>query len=73
MKRFASYVFHRYAITHTIHGTYMTMSMRVKCTAVVPSEAIPRGISYLGTKGGSDDKIALSSVGGALATLRRWG
>ena len=48
------------------------MSIRVKCTAFVPSEAIPRGISYLGTKGGSDDKIVLSSVGGALATLWWW-
>lgn len=52
-------------------NTHMTMSIRVKCTDCVPSEAIPRGISYLGTKGGSDDKIALSSLGGALATLQR--
>lgn len=51
------------------HDTHMTISIRVKCTPFVPSEAIPRGISYLGTNGGSDDKIALSSVGGALATL----
>ena len=50
----------------------MTISIRVKCTAFVPSEAIPRGMSCLGTNGGSDDKIALSSVGGALATLYIW-
>ena len=59
----------RYAITHMEDNTHMTMSIRVKCTAAVPREAIPRGMSYPGTKGGSDDKIAFSSVGGALATL----
>ena len=69
--RFASYVFHWYPIAHTIFGTYMTMSIRVKRTAAVPSEAIPRGISYLGTKGGSDDKVASSSVDGAFPTLRQ--
>ena len=47
----------------------MTMSIRVKRTAAVPSEAIPRGISYLGTKGGSDDKVALSSADGTFPTL----
>lgn len=54
-------------------GTHMTMSISVKWTDFVPSEAIPRGISYLGTKGGSDDKIAFSSFGGALATLKEKG
>ena len=50
-------------------NTHMTMSIRVYCTDFVPSEAIPRGISYLGTKAGNVDKIAFSSLGGALATL----
>jgi len=65
--------FRRCAITHVEDRTHMTISIRVKCTAAVPREAIPRGISYPGTKGGSDDKIAFSSVGGALAILRLTG
>jgi hypothetical protein len=69
MKRFASCPFHQYAVARMGHDTHMTMSMRAKRRAVVPRVAIPRGMSYLGTKGGSDDKIALSSAGGALATL----
>lgn len=63
--------FHQQVVTHTTHEAYMTISIRVKCTAFVPREAIPRGISYLGTKGGSDDRISLSSAEGALATLRQ--
>ena len=70
-KRFASYSFVGANHTHRENETHMTISIRVKCTAAVPREAIPRGISYPGTKGGSDDKIAFSSVGGALAILQR--
>lgn len=62
-------LFYWHANTGETHGTHITMSIRVKRTDFVPSIAIPLGISYLGTKEGNDDKIALSSLGGALATL----
>jgi len=69
MNNFVPYPFRRHPSAHTVHDTYMTISTRVKCTAFVPSGAIPRCVSYLGTKQGSDDKMALSPVGGVLTTL----
>lgn len=63
-------LFYRFVNDCVIYDTHITMSIRVKRIDFVPSIAIPLGISYLGTKGGSDDKIALSSTGEALATLR---
>ena len=70
MNRLMSYhPFRWYPFAHTIHDTYMAISIRVKCTAFVPSEAISRGMSYLGTEQGNDDTITLSSVGGVFADL----
>ena len=69
-KHSVSCAFHRYVIARTAAGDpYMMINTKVECTAPVPSKAIPQVTSYPGTKGGSDDKIAFSSVGGALATL----